>query len=112
MRRFQDEDGPMGFLISLKAGGTGLNLTAADLVFVLDPWWNPAAEAQAIARAHRIGRRGAVLAQRLVARDTVEEQILELQSRKRELADAVLGGEGADLEGMGLEDLELLLHGT
>ena len=69
------------FLISLKAGGVGLNLTAADYVFLLDPWWNPAVEAQAIDRAHRIGQSRHVFAYRLIARDTVEEKIAELQQR-------------------------------
>ncbi|MEZ6195682.1 MAG: DEAD/DEAH box helicase [Planctomycetota bacterium] len=108
VRRFQEDPDALVFLISLKAGGTGLNLTAADQVLVLDPWWNPAAEAQAIARAHRIGRKGSVLACRLVSRGTVEEDILELQRRKRDLADAVIGGEpGATV---GFDDLELLLR--
>jgi SNF2 family DNA or RNA helicase len=75
-----------------RAGGTGLNLTAADTVFLLDPWWNPAVEDQAADRAHRIGQDRPVLVYRLVARDTVEERILDLQSRKRELADAALAG--------------------
>ncbi|MCB1282512.1 MAG: DEAD/DEAH box helicase, partial [Salinibacterium sp.] len=69
---------------------TGLNLTAADLVFLLDPWWNPAAESQAIARAHRIGRQGSVHALRIVSRGTVEESILALQDQKRELARSIL----------------------
>lgn len=89
--RFQDEAGPPVFLISLKAGGTGLNLTAADHVFLLDPWWNPAVEEQAADRAHRIGQDKPVFVYRLVAEDTVEERILELQDRKRALADAALG---------------------
>ena len=78
-------------LLSLKAGGTGLNLTAADHVFLLDPWWNPAVEDQAADRAHRIGQDTPVMVYRLVAQDTVEERILELQERKRALADAALG---------------------
>lgn len=89
--RFQARDGPPVFLISLKAGGTGLNLTAADHVFLLDPWWNPAAEDQAADRAHRIGQDKPVMVYRLVAEDTVEERILELQERKRALAEAALG---------------------
>jgi SNF2 family DNA or RNA helicase len=88
---FQDESGPPVFLISLKAGGTGLNLTAADHVILLDPWWNPAVEDQAADRAHRIGQQKSVLVYRLVARDTVEERVLALQQRKRALADAALG---------------------
>ena len=92
---FQDPAGPPIMLISLKAGGTGLNLTAADHVFLLDPWWNPAVEDQAADRAHRIGQDNPVFVHRLVARDTVEERILLLQQRKRQLADAALGEAGA-----------------
>jgi superfamily II DNA or RNA helicase len=88
---FQDPDGPPVLLASLKAGGTGLNLTAADHVFLLDPWWNPAAEDQAADRAHRIGQDRPVIVYRMVARDTVEERILALQERKRGLADVALG---------------------
>ena len=89
---FQDPDGPPVMLISLKAGGTGLNLTAADHVFLVDPWWNPAVEDQAADRTHRIGQDKPVLVYRLVARDTVEERILVLQEAKRALAAAALGG--------------------
>jgi superfamily II DNA or RNA helicase len=93
---FQRPDGPPVLLVSLRAGGTGLDLTAADHVFLLDPWWNPAVEDQAADRAHRIGQTRPVVVHRLVARDTVEERILELQARKRGLADAALaGGTGA-----------------
>lgn len=88
---FQAEDGPPVLLLSLKAGGTGLNLTAADHVFLLDPWWNPAVEDQAADRAHRIGQEKPVVVHRLVAEETVEERILELQERKRALAEAALG---------------------
>ena len=88
--RFQDPDGPPVMLISLKAGGTGLNLTAADHVFLLDPWWNPAVEDQAADRAHRIGQERPVIVHRLVAEDTVEERILALQARKRAIAQAAL----------------------
>ena len=91
VRLFQDDSGPPVMLISLKAGGTGLNLTAADHVFLLDPWWNPAVEQQAADRAHRIGQDKPVMVYRLVAEGTVEERILELQQRKREIADAALG---------------------
>jgi SNF2 family DNA or RNA helicase len=91
VREFQDDAGPPVLIASLKAGGIGLNLTAADHVFVLDPWWNPAAEDQAADRAHRIGQDKPVMVYRLVARDTVEERILALQQRKRALADVALG---------------------
>ena len=97
------------FLISLKAGGVGLNLTAAEYVFLLDPWWNPAVEMQAIDRTHRIGQKKPVFAYRLVARETVEERILELQSHKRALADAILDAGTAGLRGLQREDLEQLL---
>jgi len=87
---FQSADGPPVILISLKAGGFGLNLTAADHVFLCDPWWNPAVEEQAADRAHRIGQERPVTVYRLVTRDTVEERILALQAKKRALADAAL----------------------
>jgi len=107
--RFQeDPDCPL-FLISLKAGGVGLNLTAAEYVFLLDPWWNPAVEMQAIDRTHRIGQEKPVFAYRLVARETVEERILELQSQKRALADAILDAGTGGLRGLKREDLEQLL---
>lgn len=89
---FQDASGPPVMLVSLKAGGTGLNLTAADHVFLLDPWWNPAVEDQAADRAHRIGQTRPVTVYRLVARDTVEERILALQEQKRSLAVSALDG--------------------
>ena len=89
--RFQSASGPPVLLVSLKAGGTGLNLTAADHVFLLDPWWNPAVEDQAADRAHRIGQERPVMVYRLVAEDTVEERILALQEKKRAIAEAALG---------------------
>ena len=91
---FQAANGPPVMLISLRAGGTGLNLTAADHVFLLDPWWNPAVESQAADRAHRIGQERPVFVHRLVARDTVEERILALQQKKRALAELALDGSG------------------
>jgi SNF2 family DNA or RNA helicase len=87
----------------------GLNLTAADYVFLLDPWWNPAVEAQAIDRTHRIGQGKPVFAYRLIAKDTVEERVLELQSSKRELATAILNEDNALVSNLKPEDLELLL---
>jgi SNF2 family DNA or RNA helicase len=92
---FQSESGPPVLLTSLKAGGTGLNLTAADHVFLLDPWWNPAVEDQAADRAHRIGQERPVMVYRLIAKDTVEEGILALQAKKRGLAEAALEGAAA-----------------
>jgi len=93
------------FLISLKAGGTGLNLTAADVVIHYDPWWNPAVRAQATDRAHRIGQRSSVQVYDLIAKDTVEEKILDLQSRKAELMDAVTGGAQGGILNMSKEEL-------
>ncbi|MFT3769785.1 MAG: SNF2-related protein [Minicystis sp.] len=107
--RFQEDPSLGVLLISLKAGGVGLNLTAAEYVFLLDPWWNPAAEAQAIDRAHRIGQTKAVFAYRLIAKDTVEERIAELQQQKRALAESVIRGDGAPLRELSAEDLERLL---
>jgi SNF2 family DNA or RNA helicase len=105
VREFQGEGGPPVMLVSLKAGGTGLNLTAADHVFLLDPWWNPAVEDQAADRAHRIGQDRPVMVYRIVAKDTVEERIFGLQQRKRAIADVALGG--ADQAG-GITREELL----
>jgi SNF2 family DNA or RNA helicase len=106
---FQNDPDCGLFLVSLKAGGVGLNLTAAEYVFLLDPWWNPAVEAQAIDRTHRIGQSRPVFAYRLIARDTVEEKVLELQKSKRELADAILGEDNSVMRDLKKEDLELLL---
>ena len=91
---FQDDAGPPVLLASLKAGGTGLNLTAADHVFLLDPWWNPAVEEQAADRAHRFGQERPVMVYRMVTKDTVEERILALQDRKRLIAEVALGEAG------------------
>jgi SNF2 family DNA or RNA helicase len=88
---FQAGDGDV-FLISLKAGGTGLNLTAADYVIHMDPWWNPAVEDQASDRAHRIGQQRPVTIYRLVAKHTIEEKIVDLHRHKRDLADSLLAG--------------------
>jgi SNF2 family DNA or RNA helicase len=95
-------------LVSLRAGGTGLNLTAADHVYLLDPWWNPAVEDQAADRTHRIGQQRPVFVHRLVAEGTVEEKILELHQRKRALAGAVI--EGAAAPALTREDLIELLR--
>jgi superfamily II DNA or RNA helicase len=107
--RFQNERDCRLFLVSLKAGGLGLNLTAAQYVFLLDPWWNPAVEAQAIDRAHRMGQTKHVFAYRLIARDTIEEKILALQNDKRGLADAIINADNALIRTLSREDLSLLL---
>ena len=109
VQRFQEDADCRLFLISLKAGGQGLNLTAADYIYILDPWWNPAVEAQAVDRAHRIGQTRRVFAYRLIARDTVEEKILALQDRKRELAESIVQADESLITSLTAEDVELLL---
>jgi superfamily II DNA or RNA helicase len=109
VERFQSDPECKLFLISLKAGGVGLNLTAADYVFLLDPWWNPAIEAQAIDRTHRIGQTRQVFACRLIAKDTVEEKVLALQQSKKDLADAIINADNSLIRTLRREDLELLL---
>jgi SNF2 family DNA or RNA helicase len=109
VEQFQNDPNSKLFLISLKAGGLGLNLHAAEYVYLLDPWWNPAVEAQAIDRAHRIGQTRQVFAYRLIARDTVEEKVLELQQTKRDLADAIITADNSLIHNLTREDLELLL---
>ncbi|MFK8164284.1 MAG: DEAD/DEAH box helicase [Lewinella sp.] len=99
VKRFQEDPTVQTFFISIKAGGTGLNLTAADYVFILDPWWNPTIEDQAIARAHRIGREGNVFARKFLSKDTIEEKINKLQQRKKQLAEDIIGaGGGLDFD--------------
>jgi superfamily II DNA or RNA helicase len=105
---FQDAEGPPVLIVSLKAGGTGINLTAADHVFLLDPWWNPAVEDQAADRAHRFGQERPVMVYRMVAKDTVEERILGLQERKRRVA-AVALGEAGQAGGITRDELLALL---
>jgi SNF2 family DNA or RNA helicase len=104
---FQHHAGPAVFLISLKAGGYGLNLTAADTVVHMDPWWNPAAEAQASDRAHRIGQSVPVSVYRLLVRDSVEERVRQLQESKRALIAGVSGGESG--QGWSNEEMRGLL---
>lgn len=107
--KFQQDDGPPVFLISLKAGGYGLNLTAADTVVHFDPWWNPAAEAQATDRAHRIGQTRPVTVYRLLTRGTVEEKVVRLQAKKRELTSAIDENELDQAKGWDQEELNALL---
>ena len=108
IERFQAQESPL-FLLSLKAGGTGLTLTAADTVILADPWWNPAVEAQAADRAHRIGQTQPVLIYRLVAASTIEEKVIALQARKKALADALYDESGQSLGSLSTEDLSALL---
>jgi SNF2 family DNA or RNA helicase len=111
VRRFEAGEVPL-FLISLKAGGRGLNLTAADTVIHYDPWWNPAVEDQASDRAHRIGQTKSVFVYKLIAADTVEERIVELQERKAALASLALSEDGMALPAMDAEDIDFLFGAT
>jgi SNF2 family DNA or RNA helicase len=106
--KFNTDESQSVFLISLKAGGTGLNLTGADTVIHFDPWWNPAVEDQATDRAHRIGQTKVVTVYRLIARDSVEEKILQLSDKKRELVANVLSTDDVGLKGMTKQDVESL----
>jgi SNF2 family DNA or RNA helicase len=106
----QSETLPL-FLISLKAGGAGLNLSAADTVIHFDPWWNPAVEAQATDRAHRIGQTRVVTAYKLIARGTVEEKILSLQQKKREMIQSTVESEEPVMSGLSMAEITELLLG-
>jgi non-specific serine/threonine protein kinase len=111
VQEFQDGKQPLVFLLSLKAGGQGLNLTKASYVFHLDPWWNPAVENQASDRAHRIGQKQKVSIMRLLMRHTIEEKMMELKQQKMELYHAVLEGAAQGRAGTSLtqKDFEFLL---
>ncbi|MDR3138824.1 MAG: DEAD/DEAH box helicase [Treponema sp.] len=111
VRRFQSDVSVKAFIMTLKTGGTGLNLTAADYIFILDPWWNSAAEAQAIDRSHRMGQMNPVFCFRLIARDTIEERIMELQKRKTDLAGALLSDDAGTLKSLSSEDITYLVGG-
>ncbi len=108
--RFQKGEEPTVFLISLKAGGTGLNLTAADYVFHLDPWWNPSIENQASDRAHRIGQSKPVFVYKMITRDSIEERVLELQEKKRRLTDSIIQSDASFFKNLNREDLEFLFE--
>ena len=109
VEKFQSNVAIPVFLISLKAGGVGLNLTGADTVIHFDPWWNPAVEDQATDRAHRIGQTKVVTSYKLITRDTVEEKILTLQNRKREIIQATIGGEEEFTASLSWEEIQELL---
>ena len=106
--QFQEDEGIKAFLISLKAGGVGLNLTVADYVYLVDPWWNPAAEQQAIDRAHRIGQKRKVFAYKMICKDTVEEKILRLQEKKQMLADELIQEDAGFVKNLTRDDVEFL----
>ncbi|HNP21458.1 MAG TPA: SNF2-related protein [Panacibacter sp.] len=108
IQRFQNEEKCRVFLISLKAGGVGLNLTAADYVYIVDPWWNPAVEQQAIDRTHRIGQTKNIFAYRMICKDTVEDKILQLQEKKRLLAADLITDDSGFVKSLTREDIEYL----
>jgi SNF2 family DNA or RNA helicase len=109
VERFNKDETVKVFLISIKAGGLGLNLTEADYVFILDPWWNPAVEAQAIDRAHRIGQKQKVFTYKFITRNTVEEKILQLQKHKLKLSESLITTEESIVKTLTKEDIEMLL---
>ena len=109
VQRFQAGEAPV-FLISLKAGGVGLNLTAADIVIHYDPWWNLAAQNQATDRAHRIGQEQQVSVFKLIAKGTIEERIVAMQEAKHDLAEQVIGGEGVARTSITRDDILALLN--
>ncbi|MDF7798720.1 SNF2-related protein [Pontiellaceae bacterium B1224] len=109
VERFQNDPQLKVFVMTLKTGGVGLNLTAADTVFILDPWWNTSAEAQAIDRTHRIGQKKTVFTYRLIAENSIEEKIMKLQQHKKDLVDLVVSSDGAALKSLSEEDIDHLL---
>ncbi|NBW38882.1 MAG: DEAD/DEAH box helicase, partial [Cytophagia bacterium] len=109
VERFNKDPKLKIFLISIKAGGLGLNLTEADYVFILDPWWNPAVEAQAVDRAHRIGQKKKVFTYKFITRNTVEEKILELQQRKLKLTTDLITTEESIMKQLTREDIVQML---
>jgi SNF2 family DNA or RNA helicase len=108
IQSFQNDDSVRVFLISLKAGGVGLNLTAADYVYIVDPWWNPAVEQQAIDRTHRIGQTKNIFAYRMICKDTIEDKILQLQDKKRALAKELITDDSSFVKSLTREDVEYL----
>ncbi|MBP6024426.1 DEAD/DEAH box helicase [Ferruginibacter sp.] len=108
IQNFQNNDVCRVFLISLKAGGVGLNLTAADYVYIVDPWWNPAVEQQAIDRTHRIGQTKNIFAYRMICIDTIEDKILQLQERKRKLASELIADDASFVKALSKSDVEYL----
>ncbi|MEM6965683.1 MAG: DEAD/DEAH box helicase, partial [Bacteroidota bacterium] len=108
VQKFQNDSNCKAFLMTLKTGGTGLNLTAADTIFIFDPWWNVATENQAIDRAHRIGQQNKVLAYKLITEGSIEEKIVQLQEKKKELFDDIIGSDGESLKSLSEEDIDFI----
>jgi DNA repair protein RAD16 len=110
LKDFREDPQCRVLLMSLKAGGVALNLTVADHIFLMDPWWNPAAENQAIDRTHRLGQYRPIKAIRFIAEDTVEERILQLQEKKRLVFDGTVGRDAASLKMLSIEDMKCLFQ--
>lgn len=110
VKNFQEDESVKAFLISLKAGGVGLNLTAADYVYLVDPWWNPAAESQAIDRTHRIGQTRKVFAYKMICKDSIEEKILHLQEKKKSLSKDLIGEDSSFVSKLTKDDIEFLFE--
>ena len=109
VNKFQNDKNCKVFLMTLKTGGTGLNLTAADMVFIFDPWWNQAAESQAIDRTHRMGQTQKVSSYKMITRGTIEEKILQLQLVKKELFDSVISSDSGSLKALSEDDIQFIL---
>lgn len=109
VEKFQGDETVKVFLISLKAGGVGLNLTAADYVYIVDPWWNPAAEQQAIDRTHRIGQTRKIFAYKMICKDSIEEKILKLQEKKKNLSDDLVSEDSGFVKKLTRDDIDFLL---
>jgi SNF2 family DNA or RNA helicase len=109
VEKFNKSENIRVFLISIKAGGLGLNLTEADYVFIMDPWWNPAVEAQATDRAHRIGQKKRVFTYKFITRNSVEEKILSLQKHKLKLSESLIQNEENVIKSLTREDIEMLM---
>jgi len=110
VERFQNDENVHVFLLSLKAGGVGLNLTAASYVFLLDPWWNPAAEAQAYDRAHRMGQKNQVFVYKFISRKSIEEKIIQLQKEKLQLFENMINGDSDIMKNLSVEDVMRLIE--
>ena len=109
VNEFKQNDDCKAFVMTLKTGGTGLNLTEADIIYIFDPWWNVAAETQAIDRAHRMGQSKTVISYRLITKDSIEEKILELQNQKKELFDSLLSSDSSMTKALSKDDIDYIL---
>lgn len=110
IKKFNEDPNVKILLVSLKTGGVALNLTVANYIFLMDPWWNPAAEMQAIDRAHRIGQNKPIYATRFIIKDSIEERILKLQEKKQLVFEGTVGGDAASMARLTVDDMRFLFH--